>query len=81
VAVEVRLGRRVMHDAESEFDAVFLGVGEAATVRWPTDEERSRLCMNHLEPVLVISHVDREADIVSVLGVTIAPRPYGIVAS
>jgi hypothetical protein len=37
--------------------------------------------MNHLEPVLVISHVDREADIVSVLGVTIAPRPYGIVAS
>ena len=70
-----------MYNTEFEANAVFLGVGEAATVRWPTDEEQSRLCMDQLEPVLVISHVDRDPDIVSVLGVTIAPRPYGISAS
>ena len=67
-----------MEENEKKVDRVALGVGEVATIRLPTSRERTTLNLNGTDPVLVISHVDRNPDIIPALDVSVVPRPYGI---
>jgi hypothetical protein len=58
---------------------VLLGVGDIVTVRRPTTEEQAH---HHLGPnvsIVIVYRPDRDAEVMSADGVTIAPRSYGLV--